>query len=144
MNISTPGPERQTGSTYIEVLIASALIVISIVPMTDAVRGAIDGSVAYEEIAVQQLHLTALLEDVLTESFSSLESAATAAGSTTAPTSYSDSAGSNNRRLNYLSLYDGDNADSDDDPFTGVDQGLLWIRVEVEGTQLSIESLLSK
>jgi len=144
MNIFAFVPGRQTGATYIEVLIASALIVISLVPMTDAVRGAIDGTSAHEEAAVQHLHLIAKLEDVLAEMFSSLETAATDAGSASVPTSYSDSKGSANRRVVYLSLYDGDNADSDDDPFTGVDPGLMWIRAEIEGTLMSVESLVSK
>jgi hypothetical protein len=144
MRFLAPGLERQTGVTYIEVLIASILIVISLVPMTDAVRGAIDGSFEHEEAVVQHLQLTAILEDVLTEPFSSLEEAAITAAGSTVPTSYSDNVGSDNRRLIYLSLYDGDNADSDDDPFTGVDQGLMWIKVEIEGTLLSIESLVSK
>ena len=145
MRLPTLGTvRRQTGVTYVEVLIASVLIVISLVPMTNAVRSAIDGSAAHEDAAVQQLHLTAILEDVMAEPFSSLEAAAAVAGSTTVPSRYSDSAGSGNRRLIYLSLYDGDNADGDDDPFTGADAGLIWIRAEVEGTLLSIESLVSK
>ena len=144
MNVFTFVPRRQTGATYIEVLIASALIVISLVPMTDAVRGAIDGSAAHQDTAIQQLHMIARLEDVLAEAFSSLEDAATEAGSGSVPTSYSDLEGSVNRRLVYLSLYDGDNADSDGDPFTGVDAGLMWIRTEIEGTLLSVESLVSK
>jgi len=144
MNVFTFVPRRQAGATYIEVLIASALIVISLLPMTDAVRGAIDGSAAHEDAAIQQLHLMATLEDVLAEAFSSLETAAIEAGSESVPTSYSDREGSPNRRLVYLSLYDGDNADSDGDPFTGVDAGLMWIRTEIEGTQMSVESLVSK
>ena len=144
MKISRSGPGRQAGVTYIEVLIASLLIVISLVPMIDAVRGAISSSGVHDETAIQHLHLIAILEDVLAEPFSSLEAAAIAAGSETVVTSYSDLAGSNNRRLVYLSLYDGDNADSDDDPFTGVDPGLMWVRTEIEGTLMAIDSLVSK
>ena len=144
MNIFQFAPGRQSGISYIEVLIASVLIVISLVPMMDAVRGAISSAGVHEDAAIQHLHLIAMLEDVLTESFTSLETAATAAGGETVASSYSDMAGSNNRRLVYLSLYDGDNADADDDPFTGVDPGLMWVRTEIEGTLMSIESLVSK
>jgi hypothetical protein len=144
MNIPAFVPRRQTGASYIEVLIASVLIVISLVPMTNAVRGAIDSSAMHEDTAIRHLHMIARLEDVLAEPFSSLEAAATEAGSTSVPTSYSDSNGSVNRRLVYLSLYDGDNADLDGDPFTGVDPGLMWIRTEIEGTLMSVESLVSK
>jgi hypothetical protein len=137
-------PGRQAGVSYIEVLIATALIAISLVPMTNAVRDAIGASAAHEVTAIQQLHMLAKLEDVLAQAFSTLETAATEAGSASVPTRYSDLDGSENRRLVYLSLYDGDNADSDDDPFTGVDAGLLWIRTEIEGTLMSVESLVSQ
>ena len=144
MKIFALGAARQAGVSYVEVLIATTLIAISLVPMTNAVRDAIDGSAAHEDTAIQQLHMVAKLEDVLAQTFSSLETAAIEAGSASVPTSYSDSEGSQNRRLVYLSLYDGDNADSDDDPFTGVDAGLIWIRTELEGTQMSVESLVSQ
>ncbi len=133
---------RQAGISYIEVLIAAALIAVSLVPMMDAVRTASVSAGVHEGAAVQNLHLIATLEDVLAEPFSSLDAAATAAGSESTLTSYSDLAGSSNRRLVFLSLYDGDNADTDDDPFTGTDQGLMWVRVEIEGTAQTIETLI--
>jgi len=144
MSASAFIPRRQAGISYIEVLIATALIAISLVPMTNAMRDAIDGSAAHEDTAIQQLHMVAKLEDVLAQAVSSLEAAAIEAGSASVPTSYSDLDGSQNRRLVYLSLYDGDNADSDDDPFTGADAGLMWIRTEIEGTLMSVESLVSQ
>jgi hypothetical protein len=144
MNVSRRWPGRQSGASYVEVLIAALLIVISLVPMTDAVRGAITGAAVHEDTAIQHMHLIAMLEDVLVEPFSSLETAATAAGGETVATSYSDLPGSTNRRLVFLSLYDGDNADSDDDPFTGVDPGLMWVRTEIEGTLMAVESLVSQ
>jgi hypothetical protein len=144
MNTFRCAPGPQSGISYIEVLIASVLIVITLVPMMDAVRGAISSASAHEDAAIQHLHLIAMLEDVLAEPFSSLETAATAAGGETVASSYSDLAGSNHRRLVYLSLYDGDNSDADDDPFTGVDPGLMWVRTEIEGTLMSFESLVSK
>lgn len=144
MSICVFVPGRQAGTTYIEVLIASVLIVISLLPMSNAIRSALDSSASQEDTSIRQLHMIAKLEDVLAEPFSSLETAATAAASASVPTSYSDSGGSVNRRVVYLSLYDGDNADADDDPFTGGDPGLMWIRTEIEGTPMSVESLVSK
>ena len=144
MSASAFVPRRQAGVSYIEVLIATALIAISLVPMTNAVRDAIGASAAHEDTAIQQMHMLAKQEDLLAQAFSTLETAATEAGSASVPTRYSDLDGSENRRLVYLSLYDGDNADSDDDPFTGVDAGLLWIRTEIEGTLMSVESLVSQ
>ena len=142
------GPRRyrggQSGITYVEVLIAAALISVSLVPMMDAVRTASISAGIHEAAAVQNLHLIATLEDVLAEPFASLAAAATAAGSESTLTSYSDLAGSSNRRLVFLSSYDGDNADTDNNPFTGTDQGLMWVRVEIEGTAQAIETLISQ
>ena len=137
-------PGRQSGLSYIEVLIAVVLIAVSLAPMTDAVRTASISATAHEDAAVQHLHLVATLEDVLAEPFASLDAAAAAAGSESVLTSYSDTAGSANRRLVFLSLYDGDNADTDNNPFTGTDQGLMWVRVEIEGTVQAIETLVSQ
>ena len=44
----------------------------------------------------------------------------------------------------FLARYDGDDADSDGDPFTGGDEGLLWVKVEIEGTAHVIETLVSQ
>jgi len=134
----------QSGISYIEVLIAVALIAISLAPMMDAVHTATVSASVHEDATVQHLHLIAALEDVLAEPFSSLEAAATAAGSELVLTTYSDLPGSTNRRLVFLSLYDGDNADTDNDPFTGTDQGLMWVRVEIEDTVQAIETLVSQ
>ena len=142
MNVSRHWPGRQSGVSYIEVLIAALLILISLAPMMDALRSATPSVGAHEDAAVKNLHLTAMLEDVLAEPFSSLEAAAIAAGNETVASSYSDLAGATNRRLVYLSLYDGDNADADNDPFTGVDAGLMWVRTEIEGTLMTIETLV--
>ena len=144
MNGSRRYRSGQSGITYVEVLVAAALIAVTLVPMMDAVRTASISAGVHEDAAVQNLHLVATMEDVLAEPFASLEAAATAAGSESTLTSYSDLAGSNNRRLVFLSLYDGDNADTDNDPFTGTDQGLMWVRVEVEGTSQAIETLISQ
>ena len=144
MNASRRRTGRQSGISYIEVLIAVALIAISLTPMMDAIRTATISASVHEDAAVQHLHLIAMLEDVLAEPFASLDAAATAAGSESVLTTYSDLAGSTNRRLVFLSLYDGDNADTDNNPFTGTDADLLWVRVEIEGTVQTIETLISR
>jgi hypothetical protein len=144
MSDSMRFPGGQSGISYVEVLIAAALIAVSLAPMMDAVRTASISAGVHEEAAVQNLHLIATLEDVLAEPFSSLEAAAIAAGSESTITSYSDLSGSTNRRLVFLSLYDGDNADTDNNPFTGTDRGLMWVRVEIEGTVQAFETLINQ
>ena len=77
----------------------------------------------------------------MVEPFSDLSDAAIVAGSPTTPTTYSDAAGPADRILVYLSPWDGDNADADDDPFTGTEADLLWIRVEIDGSVLALQTI---
>ena len=58
------------------------------------------------------------------------------------PAPYSDVAGTESRRLVFLARYDGDNVDADDDPFTGTDAGLLWLRVTIEDNPRALETVI--
>ncbi len=135
---------RQTGLSYVEVLVATVLVAISIAPALTALNGGLTASGVHESHIADHYHLMAKVEDVLAEPVADLSTAASAAGNPSTPTSYSDSAGADRRRLVFLSRYDGDNADGDDDPFTGVDDDLLWLRVEIEGTAHAFETLTSR
>lgn len=133
------GGRREGGFSYVEVLVATLLVALSLVPALEALQTATLGSAVHESLAVHQRQLTSKMEEVLAQSFIDLEIAeATALGG---PTSYSDAAGSPDRRVVFLSRYDGDNADADDNPSTGPDPGLLWVRVEIEGTRHALETL---
>lgn len=132
------------GFSYLEVLITIVLIAIALIPAMQALQTAQIGSGVFQSQSSLHFHLNAKLEEVLAKPYSSLMIAATASASSTVPTSFSDVSGSNDRRLVYLFGFDADDADGDSDPFTGVDNGLLWIRVEVEGTSNSIETLTFK
>ena len=138
---------RMTGLSYVEVLVAVALIALTLVPAMDALLTGLAGSGIHESTAEDQYRLTAKLEQVLAEPFTRLDSAAAAAGNATTPTSYSDvvayADGRQITRNVFLSRYDGDNADGDGDPFTGTDQGLLWVQVTIAGTAARIESLIT-
>lgn len=144
MRISACGPGRQSGISYVEVLIAALLIVITLGPMMDAMRGATTSVGAHEDAAIRHAHLISKMEEVLAEPYSSLDAAVIAAmpNAWTAPSVYSDVAGTTNRRLVYLSYYDGDNADADDDPFTGMEVDLIWVRTEIAGTPIEAETLV--
>lgn len=135
-----PGLER--GASYVEVLVGAAIISIALVPMLDALRAGALVAGQQEQQVINHYALTARLEELLVEPYSSLSSAAAAAGGAGTPTSYSDTAGTANRRLVFLSLYDGDNADSDSDPFTGTDDSLIWIRVQYEDSVQAVEALM--
>ena len=58
------------------------------------------------------------------------------------PAPFSDPAGTESRRLVFLARYDGDNDDGDKDPFTGTDAGLLWVRVTIENSPRSLETVI--
>ena len=135
-------PQRQTGYAYVEILIATILIAVSMVPIMDALRNASVGTGIYESYSAQHYSLLAKMEEVLAEPYGSLDAEAVAVSSSTTQTAYSDPVSTPDRRLVYLAAYDIDNADGDNEPFlTGTDPGVLWVRVEIEGTALSTESL---
>lgn len=140
--------------TYIEVMIATALIAIALLPAMDALYTGIRGADVYESSSSEHYAALAKIEEVLAEPQSSLITAAAAAGNKNMPSSYSDAPGSPNRCLVYLALYDADNGDGDGDVFTVPDPnldgdndpftsylGLLWVRVEIEASVTSLESL---
>ena len=139
-------PTRMTGFSYVEVLIAVVLIVVALVPALDALIPGVAGSGIHETLAEDHYLLTGRLEQVMVEPYGQLNSAAVAAGSPTTPTMYSDLfTYPNGRQITrnvFLSRYDADNADADNDPFTGTDDGLLWVRVAIAGTGMVIESLV--
>ena len=94
------------------------------------------------------------MEQVLAEPHSALILAAAEAGNAMTPSSYSDAPLSPQRSLVFLGLYDADDKDGDKDPFTVPDPdldadnnpftnytGLIWVRVEIEGSIVHVESL---
>jgi len=132
---------RQSGLSYLEVVIATGILAISLVPMLEGLQTALLGTDVTGASALAEQRVVAGMEEMLAESFAALDAAALAAGSQTTPSSYSEAPGTPDRRIVYLSRYDGDNADGDNQPFTGVDAGLIWIRVEIEGTVHGLEAL---
>lgn len=125
---------KQSGLTLVEVLITMVLLTVLLVPAMRTLQTSVTGSSVHSDLATDQFRLTSRMEELLAEPFGDLEAAAIAAGAPTVASSYSEPAGPPGRLIVYLSQYDGDNADADDDPFTGTDSGLLWIRVEAEDT----------
>lgn len=137
----------QAGFSYLEILVVILLMTILLVPATNAIRTGMTGVSFGEASAVEYLILQSKMEQTLKEPFVSLDAAAAAAGSPSIPTSYSDtvttSDGRQYDRSVYLWPYDGDNADHDNDPFTGTDAGLLYVKVEIDGTSFVFETLTS-
>lgn len=117
------------------------LLTVLLVPAIRALQTSVTGAEVHAELADNHFRLTSRMEELLAEPFGDLEAAALAAGSPTVATVYSDGAGPPGRLVVYLSAYDGDNADADNDPFTGTDSGLLWIRVEAENTVHDLQTV---
>lgn len=136
---------HQHGISYIEVLVASAIIAVSLVPAMEALNASMNSSRMSETAQTQSFLLLDKYEEVLAQSFDTLDTEALAlANNTTASTVFSDPAGVPNRRLVYLQRYDADNADNDNNPFTGGDAGICWVRVEIADSSLSRTVLVSK
>lgn len=134
---------RQRGFSYIEVLVATLLIAITLVPAIDALKPGIEASALHRQRAEQNFALLGKMEAVLAESFASLDSAATAAGAYTTATSYSDISPGGITRNVYVWRYDVDNADSDADFFTGGEDDLLWVRVALADGSYALHTLVS-
>jgi type II secretory pathway pseudopilin PulG len=138
---------KMAGLTYVEVLVATMLLVTALLPALEALQPGVAGTAVLEDFTEDHYQLNARLEAVLAQPFNDLDAAAVAAGGPTTPTSYSDvftyADGRQIVRSVFLSRYDGDNADGDGDPFTGTDGDLIWVRVEIPGTTLDIEALTS-
>ncbi len=133
------------GFTFLEVIIAMAVLAVCLVPALEALRGGLGLLGIQEGMSMDDYALLAKSEAVLAESFTALDNAAAAAGGPTTPTSYSDlfttADGRQLTRNVYLWPMDGDNADLDADLFTGTDAGILYVKVALANTPLYHESI---
>ena len=132
----------QAGLSYIEVLVATTLIAIALVPMMESLQPGLQGSQVHREKSEIHFALRGRMEALLVESFADLDAAATAAGAHDTPTTYSD-LGANQPYRVYLSRYDVDNLDNDGNVFTGGEADMLWLKVESEDGGFVLETLLS-
>ncbi len=139
MRLPAARARRQAGISYVEVLVATAVLALALVPALEGLEVAIRGGEVHESRVTLHHHLVAKLEEVLARPFADLEAEANGSGG--APSADSDPGGAPDRRLVYLLPYDGDDADADGDPFTGGDPELVWVRVEVEATPYALETL---
>jgi len=138
------------GFSYVEVLLGIILIAVCLTPALDALRVGVSGAAIHESTLVDRYALQAKMEEVLAEPFVALTTAATEAGSPTSPTSYSDAtpfATTDGRQITrqvFIWPYDGDNTDSDNNPFTGTDPGLLYVKVQINGELFALETLTTQ
>ncbi len=138
MNVYIKPPRLQSGLSYAEVLAAVVIIAVTAIPASNAIRSAMHVAESDSLATTNHYRLISRMEEVMARPYEDLSILALG---TAAATLYSDAVGTVDRRLVYIAPYDGDNADADGDPFTGTDPGLLWVKVEIEGTVLFVQSL---
>lgn len=136
-----PRTRYESGFSYWEVLAATVVLTVALLPALESLQLGVVGAAVHETRVTRNYALFAKMEDILAQPFSALETEALAVGNPAVPTSFSDAGGTPDRRMVYLSQYDADNADGDDNPFTDTDPGLVWVRVEIEDTDHALESL---
>ncbi|MDH3629515.1 MAG: hypothetical protein OER98_00225 [Gammaproteobacteria bacterium] len=136
--------QRQAGFSYLELLIATLLIVIMLVPALDAMQSGIQGSGIHTQLAQNQYRMISKMEETLALPFAQLLEQADLVADPTVliPAPFSDPAGTESRRLVFLARYDGDNADGNDNPFNGTDEGLLWVRITIENSPRALETVI--
>ncbi len=134
---------REAGLSYVEVLVATLLIAIALVPMLDAFGPGLQGAQIHRQQAEAHFALAGKLEQVLSESFVDLDAAATAAGDYKLPTSYSDPAAAVPHDV-FIWRYDVDDADGDNDAFTGGEDDILWVRVATADGSVDLQTLISR
>jgi hypothetical protein len=144
---------KQQGFSYIEVLIATVLIAISLVPAIDALKTGMISPKINRALTVEHYQRQKKLTELQATPFINLLAAAKTAVNNTTPTSFSDATGTANRSLVYIALYDADadpftiadaNTDGDNDPYTGTTANLLWVKVVTEGSPQGLETLISR
>lgn len=146
-------PSRQQGFSYIEVLVASLLVVVALVPAMNALQTGIKGANVHQAYTAEYYSQLKKMEELQATPFTSLLNAAKTATNNITPTSFSDASGTANRNLVYIALYDADaspftitdtNVDGDNDPYTGNTANLLWLKVMTEGSVQGLETLISR
>ena len=144
MNLNRKHMDRcQAGLSYIEVLVATLLITVALVPMMEALGPGLQGAQIHRGQAEVRFALTGKLEEVLAQPFDDLDAAATAAGDYKVPTSYSDAAATVPHEV-FIWRYDVDNADTDNNEFTGGEDDILWIRVATIDSSTDLQTLVSR
>ena len=141
--IRMPKAGCEAGLSYIEVLVATLLIAIALVPMMEALGPGLQGAQIHRDRADVHYALTGKLEEVLAQSFDDLDAAATAAGDYKIPTSYSDAGAAVPHEV-FIWRYDVDNVDFDNDEFTGGEDDILWVRIATTDSLTDLQTLVSR
>ncbi len=135
---------NQRGFGYVEALVAVILLTVVLVPALESLGNATRNAPTAAQDDALWMSAANKLRDVTGSRFDDLDTAAVAAGGPNTASSLSDPVGGNPRVLIYLSRYDGDNADGDNNGFTGVDTDLIWVRAAIADTPVSLDTLVAR
>ncbi|MEQ1560847.1 MAG: hypothetical protein ABL933_18175 [Methyloglobulus sp.] len=157
---------QQKGFSYVEVLVATMLVAIALVPAMNALQMGIMGVNVHKTSTTEHFCRLRKIEELQAQPFTNLLAAAKVAANTTTATYFSDESTRNDlpcydptgdsqqklRRLVYIALYDADADpftianlnDTDNDPYTGNTANLLWVKVITEGSAQGLETLISR
>lgn len=135
---------RQRGFGYVEALVAVVLLAIVIVPALDALTNTVRSAPLADQDDDLWQAVANKLSEVSAARFDDLDAAASMAGNPTTASLYSDASTVSPQVLVYLSRYDGDNADGDNNPFTGTDADLIWIRAVISDPPVEMSTLVTR
>ena len=143
---------QQKGFSYVEVLVATTLVAIALVPAMNALQTGILSADAHRSMTAHYYSQLKKMEELQATPFTNLLNAAKIAVNNSTPTSYSDGVGAN-RNLVFIALYDADatpftiadsNTDGDNNLYTGNTANLVWVKVITEGSAQGLETLISR
>lgn len=132
----------QAGFSYTEVLVATALMAVALVPMMNALKPGLQGAQVHRDLAAVHFTLRGKMEEVLAQGFHALDMERQAAGSATVATVFSDTGASIPHEV-FIWRWDADDADGDGDGLTGGEEDLLWVRVATTDGQVDLQTLVT-
>lgn len=129
-----------TGYAYIEVLIAAIVLSLALVPASDALMEVIRHTQEVRSLLQTNYHIQVLLETVLTNPYTTL--AAELSVAAPVASRFSDPTATTHRRIVYILPFDADNADTDDNHFSGAESNILRVQVVSENTGIEFTTLM--
>lgn len=145
MALASTDRRSQRGLSYLEVLLATIVLTISLGPLLSAMQSNNQTTRIDAELTRQRNHAISVLEKTLALPLATLlDEAAIVGAYDVLSDRYSDAAGSEPRAQVFLAAYDANNADGDNNPFTGAEANVLWVNVKIEDTRFELTTLVSQ
>ncbi len=139
-----PRRTEQSGFTYLEILVATTVLALGLIPAVSALQTASRGTAITQDLDAQFLRMSSTMEEILAQPYSQIFSLHQPLSAGAVSTLWSDSDESDARILVYVEPYDADNLDGDADVLTGTDDGILRVTVVWDGTGHQLQSLVAE